>query len=86
MIEAVRAIPRGKVLAYGQVAARAGKPRAARAVARVLRHEGDLPWWRVVRADGTLAGAVAAEQEKRLRAEGVQVKDGKLLAGRPRAR
>lgn len=85
VVDAVRSIPHGVVLSYGQVAARAGNPRAARAVARVLRQEMDLPWWRVVRADGTLAGAVAKEQAKRLRAEGVRVK-GMRLATKPRAR
>lgn len=69
----VRAIPAGTVMSYGEVARRAGRPAAARAVVRVLKtDEGEkLPWWRVVRADRTLAPEVAAEQSARLRAEGV---------------
>lgn len=79
--KAVRAIPRGKVLSYGEVARRAGSPRAARAVARALGRERGLPWWRVIRADGTLAEAVAEEQARLLRAEGVTV-EGKRVSRR----
>ena len=38
----------GDVLSYGEVAAEAGYPGAARAVGGVLRRIDDLPWWRVV--------------------------------------
>jgi len=69
----VRAIPVGEVLSYGDVAKRAGAPLAARAVARSLGRSGGLPWWRVIRSDGTLAEAVAGEQARLLRAEGVRV-------------
>jgi len=82
--KAVRAIPRGKVLSYTQVAARAGRPRAARAVAGALRRTMDLPWWRVIRADGTLAGAVADEQRRRLLAEGVRVEGLRVVGVRAR--
>ena len=45
-------IPPGRVMTYGDVAATLGS-RGARAVGRVMATEGsDLPWWRVVRADG----------------------------------
>ncbi|MEL6982906.1 MAG: MGMT family protein, partial [Actinomycetota bacterium] len=37
----------GDVLAYGEVAAEAGYPGAARAVGNVLKRVDDLPWWRV---------------------------------------
>jgi methylated-DNA-protein-cysteine methyltransferase-like protein len=78
--EVVRAIPPGSVLSYGQVALRAGRPRGARAVARALRRRFDLPWWRVVRADRTLAPEVAHEQARRLRNEGVQVEGRRIVA------
>ncbi|HEY0838738.1 MAG TPA: methylated-DNA--[protein]-cysteine S-methyltransferase [Vulgatibacter sp.] len=71
--KAVRAIPRGSVLSYGDVAKRAGAPRAARAVARALSRQSGLPWWRVIRSDGTLAEAVAEEQARLLRSEGVEI-------------
>jgi len=67
---AVRAIPRGSTLSYGEVALRAGRPGGARAVVRALHALDDVPWWRVCRAGGTLAPAVADEQEWMLRQEG----------------
>ena len=68
--KAVKAIPRGTTLAYGEVALRVGKPGAARAVVRALHAVDDLPWWRVCRAGGTFAPQVAFEQEQILRQEG----------------
>jgi len=65
----VRAIPRGRTLSYSEVALRAGKSRGARAVVRALHVLDDVPWWRVIRADGTLAKEVAHEL---LLAEGTQ--------------
>lgn len=77
IIEAIRAIPPGRVVSYGMVAAMAGIPRGARQVVRVLHamsaSEG-LPWWRVVRKDGSIAlseGAGAELQASLLAAEGV---------------
>jgi len=66
----VRGIPRGTTLSYGEVALRAGKPRAARAVVSALHRLDDVPWWRVARHDGTLAPQVAREQASLLRQEG----------------
>lgn len=66
MLARVRAIPPGRVAAYGDVTP--GAPRQAGAVlSRSL--EPDLPWHRVVRADGTLAEG--ARQAELLRGEGV---------------
>ncbi len=55
--EIVAQIPRGRVMTYGQIAALAGSPRAARQVGQVA-HWGpmDLPWQRVVNKTGGLAG------------------------------
>lgn len=78
---AVRAIPRGKTASYAQVAMLAGKPGAARAVVRALHEAKGIPWWRVLRSDGTLAPPVAVEQARRLLREGVKV-DGRRV---PRA-
>ncbi|MFP2959383.1 MGMT family protein [Myxococcus sp. 1LA] len=76
--KAVRAIPRGQVRSYAQVALYAGRPGAARGVGREMatlpqQPEEPLPWWRVIRSDGTLAPQVAQEQARRLKAEGVEV-------------
>ena len=73
----VRSIPRGRTLSYSEVALRAGKPRGARAVVRALHVLDDVPWWRVIRADGTLARQVAYEQGQLLAAEGAGRRAGK---------
>lgn len=69
----------GEILTYGEVAEEAGRPGAARAVGTVLsRTGGALPWWRIVNAAGRLAPHKEAEQAARLRAEGVEIRDGRV--------
>lgn len=52
VLEVVAAIPPGRVMTYGDVAATLGS-RAARAVGTVMARSGDeVPWWRVIRASG----------------------------------
>ncbi|MBA2324920.1 MAG: MGMT family protein [Pseudonocardiales bacterium] len=76
--EVILAIPPGSVLSYGEVAARAGVP-SARQVGRLLAEDGqDLPWHRVLRADGRCVPHLADEQLARLRAEGVAVVNGRV--------
>jgi methylated-DNA-protein-cysteine methyltransferase related protein len=66
----------GEVVTYGEVAAEAGYPGAARAVGRILATStDDLPWWRVVTTTGRLVPGHEAEHARRLRAEGVRVTD-----------
>jgi methylated-DNA-protein-cysteine methyltransferase-like protein len=73
----------GEVVTYGEVAAEAGFPGAARAVGRLLAtSDGAFPWWRVVAADGRLVPGHEAEHERRLAAEGVAVRSGRVR--RPR--
>lgn len=81
----IAAIPQGRVACYGEIAARAGLPRHARLVGRVLGEAGagaKLPWHRVLRADGRFAfkpGSRAfREQRARLIGEGVVVKAGRV--------
>ena len=55
MLHVVKQIPRGRVAAYGQVAALAGAPRNARQVGPLLKEglcAGGMPWWRVLGASG----------------------------------
>jgi methylated-DNA-protein-cysteine methyltransferase-like protein len=84
ILAAVRAIPRGQVAGYGEVARRAGLPGRARLAARVLAGNEDpaLPWHRVLRADGRIAFPEGSsgyrEQCRRLRAEGVSVERGRV--------
>ncbi len=71
----------GDVLAYGEVAAEAGYPGAARAVGNLLRRIDGLPWWRVVNAAGRLIPHNAEEQARRLAGEGVATADGRIATG-----
>lgn len=71
-------VPSGRVVTYGDLAAAAGLT-SPRVVGTILRQDSaDLPWHRVVRADGRCAPQVAAEQHARLRAEGVLAVDGRV--------
>ena len=64
----------GEVVTYGEVAAEAGHPGAARAVGAHLARSGDTcAWWRVVAASGRLVPGLETEHARRLRAEGVDV-------------
>jgi methylated-DNA-protein-cysteine methyltransferase-like protein len=73
----VRAVPRGRVTTYGEIARRAGLRQGARTVGWALASLPDAetaPWWRVVRRDGTIAPRpFAAEQARRLRRERVRL-------------
>ena len=75
--DAVRAIPSGRVSTYGDVAAAAGRPRAARAVGTLMANCGQrrIPAHRVVAAGGLLGGYGGQETTKAalLRAEGIVV-------------
>jgi alkylated DNA nucleotide flippase Atl1 len=66
VLERVRSIPEGFVSTYGDVSP--GAPRFAGTVL-FQADDPDLPWWRVVRADGSLAKG--DRQRVLLRAEGV---------------
>lgn len=79
IIKIVCSVPRGKVVSYGQVAAYAGLPRAAREVGWVMSELGEVtPWWRVVNNKGyiSIRGNVSADKERQaslLILEGVPV-------------
>lgn len=79
VLERVRAIPEGFVRTYGDVS-----PGAPRFAGTVLFHvdEPDLPWWRVVRADGSLAKG--DRQRSLLRAEGVPFRGARVDMTRAR--
>jgi methylated-DNA-protein-cysteine methyltransferase related protein len=79
----VAATAPGEVVTYGEVAAEAGHPGAARAVGRVLRdHGGALPWWRVVTAAGRLVPGRETDHAARLAAEGVPLEAGRTRVAR----
>jgi methylated-DNA-protein-cysteine methyltransferase related protein len=76
VLERVRSIPIGFVSTYGDVS-----PGAPRFAGTVLFHDDDpdLPWWRVVRADGSLANG--DRQRALLRAEGVPFRGERVDMG-----
>lgn len=87
VISFIKKIPKGRVVSYGQVAAAAGSPRAARQVGGILRaadiQKEKLPWWRVVNSKGEISIKGNWEASKELQAqllkkEGVEVKDLKI--------
>ena len=85
IIEALRSIPPGKVTCYRDAALAAGLPNGARQVVRVLHSMSkkyDLPWHRVIRADGHIAleaGAGGDLQRELLRSEGVRVSEAGIV-------
>lgn len=85
--QVVAQIPASCVLSYGDVAALLGKPRAARQVGYALaaldaERAAIVPWWRVLRTDGSVAfqGAVGrgALQCQLLTEDGVDVQNGRV--------
>lgn len=88
VIEFVKAVPRGRVVSYGQVAAACGHPLAARQVGGILRgidpSDGNIPWWRVLNNQGIISikgnwTATKELQAQLLKRDGVKVdKDFKL--------
>lgn len=84
--DVVSRIPRGRVANYGQVAALAGLPRQARLVGyalNVLPPDSDVPWHRVVNAQGRISvrgdGLGHEElQAQLLRREGVRFVGGAI--------
>ena len=82
VLSAVRRIPPGKVATYGDVAAAADAPRAARAVGNIMRGctARDVPCHRVIAAGGKLGGYGGRVEMKRalLRAEGILVSGNKI--------
>lgn len=78
IISIIAAIPAGKVATHGQIAAMAGRPRAARQVARLLHSSSEkynLPWHRIINARGciSLTGLAADKQRQKLRIEGIEI-------------
>ncbi|WP_276353975.1 MGMT family protein [Cohnella caldifontis] len=81
-LEVIRSIPPGKVMTYGQIAACAGSPRAARQIVRILHSMSakyDLPWHRVINSKGEIGLIEPVGREMQiqlLEAEGVTVTPG----------
>ncbi|HSF84955.1 MAG TPA: MGMT family protein [Acidimicrobiia bacterium] len=81
VVAVVSSLEAGDVATYADVAAEAGHPGSAQAVANVLRQIPGLPWWRVIPSSGRLYRTHRARQEPLLRAEGVVIDDaGNVIA------
>ena len=80
--DVARAIPSGRVLAYGDVGARCEPPISGYICGRIMNNVADdVPWWRVVAKDGSLPIAkrnptLAQLQRDLLEAEGVEFDEG----------
>jgi len=78
VLAVVAKIPRGKVMSYGEVAAAAGSPGAARAVGTIMKHNDNpkIPCHRVIKSDGSLGGYNGLQGIKRklLLREGVNLR------------
>ena len=81
VLDVLRALTPGEVVSYGDVAEDAGFPGRARAVGRILAVTKEpVPWWRVVTSSGRLVPGHETQQASRLRAEGVVVRGGRVVA------
>ena len=83
--QVVHMIPSGKVATYGQVAALAGLPKAARFAGSSLKglpKATSIPWHRVINAQGRISlppsSASYQEQHQRLTQEGVLIRNGRI--------
>jgi alkylated DNA nucleotide flippase Atl1 len=80
VFDVVEQIPPGRVSTYGAIGRLVGV--GPRRVARALSSGGGaVPWFRVVRADGTVAEPVRVEQLELLAGEGVPVRNGRVDLG-----
>lgn len=69
----VESVPPGRVTTYGALATVVGGgPRQVGSV--MARHAGPVPWWRVVRADGSLPPSHDGEARERYREEGTPLR------------
>ena len=74
VLDLVAQIPVGRAMSYGDVARAVGSGGPRQVGQTMARFGSGVPWWRVVRADGTPAPQVALEALRRLRSEGAPLK------------
>lgn len=75
-LELVTQIPKGRVSTFREIARALGDPIAARAVGSIIaQHKQDITWYRVVNFDG----AVTRDQAPLLQAEGVPIRDSRVV-------
>lgn len=79
VIEVVKAIPKGKILTYKEVAKKAGNEKASRVVGNLMAQNQDkqVPCHRVIRSDGKIGGYNGLQGKSKLeilKKEGVKLK------------
>jgi methylated-DNA-protein-cysteine methyltransferase-like protein len=79
IIDVLMALGEGEVTTYGDIAAVAGYPKQSRLVGRILSTTDiDVPWWRVVNAQGRLVPGQERRQSRLLSEEDVVVRNGRV--------
>jgi methylated-DNA-protein-cysteine methyltransferase-like protein len=79
VVAVISSLRPGDVVTYGEVAAEAGHPGAARAVGTILRKTEGLPWWRVVGSGGRIRTPNPGEQIRLLTDEGILIVNGRVV-------
>lgn len=80
VLDFVETIPSGKVVTYGLIAEHLGTGGPRQVAAVMARDGGAVPWWRVVRADGTLPESLAARALPQYLAEGTPLRASGAVA------
>lgn len=85
ILQQLSAIPKGKVVTYGDLAKMAGYPNHSRYVGSVLKKlpkDTELPWHRVINGQGKISfpidSAAFKEQKKRLEEDGIVILGDKI--------
>lgn len=82
VVHIIQSIPAGRVMTYGQVAAAAGNPRGARQVVRVLHSmsaKHNLPWHRIINAQGGISTPSDREEKGGLQRELLEAEGLKFM-------
>ncbi|MPZ60006.1 MAG: cysteine methyltransferase [Propionibacteriales bacterium] len=76
VLRVVERIPPGRVMSYGAIADLLGQGGPRQVGTVMARYGGPVPWWRVVRADGSLPRSHGQRALAHYRAEGTPTRDG----------
>jgi len=86
VLDVVDRIPRGRVLTYGDVAEYLGEGGARSVGAVMSRHGAAVAWWRVLRADGSVAPGLEERAFARFASERTPLRQGGTRVDLSRAR
>ena len=82
VLTVVEQIPAGRVMSYGAIADAVGSGGPRQVGAVMALYGGGVPWWRVVRADGTLPDSHVGRAQEAYLEEGTPLRGD--LTDRPR--